>query len=266
MSADGSSGRGSWEDGPRGAATVTPTGEPDLPAHHETTLLDPGPGGSDDVDAADAGPPSPPETGNDDGGGDGEPSKRDRAKRLIFEWLVLIAAALAIAFVIKTFLFQAFYIPSASMEPTLNIHDRVLVNKLSYDFHDVHRGDIVVFKAPPGERSGIENLVKRVIGLPGETVTERADGGVYVNGRRLREPYLPTKDTATRPEVSDVPPGCGKPADGSPGCVVPAGRVFVLGDNRTQSQDARTFGPIRESSIVGRVFLRIWPLDALSFL
>jgi signal peptidase I len=248
---------------------VTPTGEPDRPAHHETTLLDPALGTPDHVDSADAGPPSPPETGKDDDGGGGgdEPSKRDRAKRLIIEWVVLIAAALAIAFVIKTFLFQAFYIPSASMEPTLNIHDRVLVNKLSYDFHDVHRGDIVVFKAPPGERtSGIDDLVKRVIGLPGETVTERADGGVYINGRRLREPYLPTKDTATRPEVSDVPPGCGKPADGSPGCVVPPGRVFVLGDNRTQSKDARTFGPIPESSIVGRVFLRIWPLDALSFL
>lgn len=182
---------------------------------------------------------------------------------------MLIAAALAIAFLIKTFLFQAFYIPSASMEPTLKIGDRVLVNKLSYDFHDVHRGDIVVFKAPPGERtSGIEDLVKRVIGLPGETVTERRDGNtynVYINGRRLREPYLPS-GASTAPEGSSVPPGCGSPADQSPGCVVPPGRVFVLGDNRNQSKDARTFGPINESSIVGRVFVRIWPLDSLSFL
>jgi signal peptidase I len=246
---------------------VTPTGDPgrdEVPGHHETTLLDPPSG----VDAAGGGPPTPPETGEGGGDdGDGRPSRRDRTRRLIIEWVVLIAAALLIAFLIKTFLFQAFYIPSASMEPTLNIGDRVLVNKLSYDFHDVHRGDIVVFKAPPGERSsGIDDLVKRVIGLPGETVTERKDGGVYVNGRKLREPYLPTADTPTRPEASDVPPGCGRPADGSPGCVVPPGRVFVLGDNRTQSKDARTFGPITESSIVGRVFVRIWPLDNLSFL
>jgi signal peptidase I len=248
---------------------VTPTGEPDgdaVPGGPETTVLEP-------VGAGGSGPASEPgddRGGGGDGGGDGpsasEPSRRDRTKRLIIEWVVLIAAALAIAFVIKTFLFQAFYIPSASMEPTLMIGDRVLVNKLSYDFHDVHRGDIIVFKAPPGERTGgIDDLVKRVIGLPGETVTERQDGNVYVNGRRLREPYLP-KDTPTRAEASDVPPGCGRPADNSPGCVVPKGRLFVLGDNRTQSKDGRTFGPITESSIVGRVFVKIWPLDSLSFL
>jgi signal peptidase I len=257
---------------------VTPTGEPAgepdrdaVPGAQETTLLEP----------SDAGVPGVPESGPDENGGGergaggsgggegGAPSRRDRTKRLIIEWVVLIAVALAIAFVIKTFLFQAFYIPSASMEPTLNIGDRVLVNKLSYDAHDVHRGDIVVFKAPPGERTaGIDDLVKRVIGLPGETVTERRDGNiynVYVNGRRLREPYLP-KLASSGPEGLDVPPNCGRPADGSSGCVVPKGRVFVLGDNRNQSKDARTFGPITESSIVGRVFVRIWPLDSLSFL
>jgi signal peptidase I len=257
---------------------VTPTGEPDrdaLPGGHETTLLEPGDASGSAV------PPEPGDDGHGSGDGSGaggsgdgsgaEPSRRDRTKRLIIEWVVLIAAALVIAFVIKTFLFQAFYIPSASMEPTLNIDDRVLVNKLSYDFHDVHRGDIVVFKAPPGERTGgINDLVKRVIGLPGETVTERRDSNsntynIYINGRRLHEPYLP-KDASSGPEGSSVPPGCGTPADQSPGCVVPPGRVFVLGDNRNQSKDARTFGPITESSIVGRVFVRIWPLSNLSFL
>jgi signal peptidase I len=185
---------------------VTTTGQPDpdaLPSGHETTLLDPGEPADSTVptDAARGG-------GNGAGGGDvaGQPptpSRRDRTKRLIIEWVVLIVAALVIAFVIKTFLFQAFYIPSASMEPTLNIGDRVLVNKLSYDFHDVRRGDIVVFKAPPGERSaGIQDLVKRVIGLPGETVTERRDGNtydIYINGRRLHEPYLPA-GASTGPE------------------------------------------------------------------
>ncbi|HSO95704.1 MAG TPA: signal peptidase I [Acidimicrobiia bacterium] len=251
---------------------MTPTGQPDpdaRPSGHETTLLDPG-------DHVDSTVPAGPAGGGGNGAGSGDvggpaatPSRRDRTKRLIVEWVVLIVAALLIAFVIKTFLFQAFYIPSASMEPTLNIGDRVLVNKLSYDFHDVRRGDIVVFKAPPGERTaGIQDLVKRVIGLPGETVTERKDGDtydIYINGRRLHEPYLPAR-ASTGPEGSDVPPGCGTPATREPGCVVPKGRVFVLGDNRNQSKDARTFGPITESSIVGRVFVRIWPLSNLSFL
>src|SRR5581483_7184194 len=114
----------------------------------------------------------------DDDHGEGAGRRRRSRKppkstrRVVVEWVVLIAAALVIAFLIKTFLFQAFYIPSESMVPTLNVGDRVLVNKLSYDFHDVHRGDIVVFDAPPLARSNdIKDLVKRVIGLPGETVT-----------------------------------------------------------------------------------------------
>ena len=98
--------------------------------------------------------------------------------------------ALIIALLIKTFLFQAFYIPSESMVPTLKIHDRVLVNKLSYQLHSVHRGDIVVFKAPAGSDPGIDDLVKRVIGLPGETVSGHG-GHVYINGKQLNEPYLP---------------------------------------------------------------------------
>jgi len=193
-------------------------------------------------------------------------AKRKRAQRLVVEWLVLIGAALLIAFLIKTFLFQAFYIPSESMKPTLNVGDRVLVNKLSYDFHDINRGDIVVFEAPPRARSrNIEDLVKRVIGLPGDTV-EFNEGRVYVDGRRLREPYLDRKSAETRPQGQNVPEGCDAPANGLPGCVVPADHVFVMGDNRVASKDGRVFGPIKESSIVGRVFLRIWPIDDLSFL
>jgi signal peptidase I len=241
--------------------SVPPGREPDAPTLHDATLVAPrGP------DTEPGLSPSPSSDG-------ARPKKvrkvfgitvSDRAFRIIVEWTVLILAALAIAFLIKTFLFQAFYIPSASMEPTLKIGDRVLVNKLSYDFHDVHRGDIVVFKAPPSAQSGgIQDLVKRVIGLPGDTVTGRQDGSVYINGRRLSEPYLP-KGTPT--DVRDVPPGCGRPSDGNAGCVVPAGTVLVLGDNRTESKDGRVFGPIKQSSIVGRVFIRIWPLDSISFL
>lgn len=192
------------------------------------------------------------------------PNGRKPAWRVALEWIALIAVALAIAFIIKSFLFQAFYIPSESMKPTLNVGDRVLVNKLSYDFHDLNRGDIVVFEAPPlAQSGGIEDLVKRVIGLPGETVGADPDGTVVVNGRRLDEPYLP-KGTATR--FTDVAPGCGAPPDGQPGCVVPKGKAFMMGDNREASKDSRVFGPIDQETIVGRVFVRMWPLDNVGFL
>jgi signal peptidase I len=169
------------------------------------------------------------------------------------EWGILIVSAVAIALLIKTFLFQAFYIPSASMEPTLKIHDRVLVNKLSYKLHDVHRGDIVVFKRPPGEDRSIKDLVKRVIGLPHETISGR-DGFVYIDGTRLREPYLP-KGTRTDFE-------------GLTRFKIPPDSYWVMGDNRTNSRDSRFFKGhvIHDKDIVGRVFLRIWPLNRLDIL
>jgi signal peptidase I len=204
-------------------------------------------------------------------GGDVAPrgdSKRN-PKRALLEWGILIVVAIVIAIVIKTFLFQAFYIPSASMEPTLEVGDRVLVNKLSYDLHDVHRGDIVVFAAEPNtewHHAGIDDLVKRVIALPGETLTQCRPNRVCIDGRLLEESYLPKGTITDLPSNlpyitnaaghkvlvcdADSPEG---------GCKVPAGKVFVMGDNRTNSQDARANGPIKESSIVGRVFVRIWP-------
>ena len=119
--------------------------------------------------------------------------------RTVVEWVVLVIAAIVIAIVIKTFLFQAFYIPSRSMVPTLEVGDRVLVNKLSYDLHDVNRGDIVVFEAEPNadwQRAGIDDLVKRVIALPGETVTQCQPNRICIDGRLLNESYLP-KGTTT---------------------------------------------------------------------
>jgi len=192
------------------------------------------------------------------------PRGKKGSGRVFLEWIVLIVVALGIAFLIKSFLFQAFYIPSESMTPTLQVGDRVLVNKLSYDLHEVNRGDIIVFEAPAAARSeGIDDLVKRAIGLPGDTVTGDDAGGVVVNGRRLSEPYLP-KGTQSR--FTDVPPGCDPPPGGAPGCVVPEGRLFMMGDNREASKDSRVFGPINENTIVGRVFVRIWPLSDLGLL
>ena len=225
--------------------------------------------------------PVPPERmrGGADAPDQGRPKRPgNRGRRLAIEWVILIIAALTIAFLIKTFLFQAFSIPSGSMEPTLKISDRVLVNKLSYHLHDVNRGDIVVFEAPPTASEAYKDFVKRVIGLPGETVTFPGDGDVYINGRRLKEPYLSARvvtcmrttacpETAsTSDDEQDVPPGCGTPVDGQDGCVVPKGHILVLGDNRTNSQDGRVFGVIAEDTIVGRVFIRIWPIGDIGFL
>jgi signal peptidase I len=241
----------------RGAWNVTDAGSEDaLTAHAatDTTATLPAEAAPTPAPADDEAPPKSPK----------EPKPKKPPWRVALEWVVLIAIALGIAFLIKSFLFQAFYIPSESMKPTLNVGDRVLVNKLSYDLHDVNRGDIIVFEAPERAQSGdIEDLVKRAIGLPGETVTADADGSVVVDGRRLKEPYLP-KGTIT--SFTDVPPDCGPPANGEPGCVVPKDRVLMLGDNRQFSKDSRVFGPISQGTIVGRVFVRIWPVSDIGFL
>ena len=178
---------------------------------------------------------------------------RKRGTRQVIEWMVLIGAALLLALLIKAFLFQAFYIPSESMVPTLNKNDRVLVNKLSYKFHDVHRGDIVVFTAPPGEEDDIKDLVKRVIGLPGDDVAFK-DGIVYINGSPLDEKYLP--------EGTITSQTCNVPAQVN----VPANSYWVMGDNRQASKDSRCFGAIPKGDIVGRVFFKMWPPSDLSIM
>jgi signal peptidase I len=216
------------------------------------------------VVAGDGSGPSEPSDPSDDV--DAKPAGKPRksSTRVFLEWVVLIAVALAIAFVIKSFLFQAFYIPSESMTPTLEVGDRVLVNKLSYDQHDVNRGDIIVFEAPPLARSGdIQDLVKRVVGLPGDTVTSNGKNGILINGRELKEPYLPKGVETT---FTDVPPGCGAPTNGQPGCVVPKGHLFMMGDNREASKDSRVFGPVDEDTLIGRVFVRIWPPSSIGLL
>jgi signal peptidase I len=169
------------------------------------------------------------------------------------EWAILIVAALTVALLIKTFLFQAFYIPSESMVPTLEKNDRVLVNKLSYRLHDIRRGDVVVFKAPPDVDTEAKDLVKRVIGLPGDRIEARGDGRVYVNGKRLKEEYLP-QGVRTVPGFEPVR--------------VPKDSYWVMGDNRENSRDSRVFAQhfVPKKDIVGRVFVRIWPPNRLDLL
>jgi signal peptidase I len=178
-----------------------------------------------------------------------EVRKNPSGLRNALEWVVIAVGALLVAFVIKTFLLQAFYIPSLSMAPTLKVNDRVLVNKLSYDLHEVNRGDLIVFESPPNEGSETKDLIKRVIGLPGETVESR-DGRMVVNGRVLDEPYLDDGVMTGALEKTTIPPD----------------HLWVMGDNRSNSRDSRFFGPIPESLVIGRAFVRVWPVTALSLL
>lgn len=181
------------------------------------------------------------------------PRQSDRMRSTV-EWVAVIVGALVVALVVKTFLFQAFYIPSGSMEPTLDKGDRVLVNKLSYDLHDVHRGDVIVFELKPDQvgPDGIKDLIKRVIGLPGDVIETR-DGVVYVNDRSVEEPYLAEGTTTGDPEDGQNP--------SIERQTVPEGHVYVLGDNRSNSADSRYpyRGPIPIGSIVGRAFVLVWP-------
>lgn len=182
-------------------------------------------------------------------------AKRSGGAGAFLEWVVVIVAAIAVALLIKTFVMQAFYIPSESMLPTLEKNDRVLVNKLSYRLHDINRGDIVVFEKPPeaGSNDATSDLIKRVIALPGEKIAFEG-GKVYVNGQLLDEPYLPAGVTTQ--------PGNRTCALAEP-CAVPAGTIWVMGDNRSNSRDSRYIGPIPEENIVGRAFVRIWPFSRL---
>jgi len=169
---------------------------------------------------------------------------RHARRRSAISWGVTIALAVGLTVVVKTWFYQPYSIPSASMVPTLEVGDRVVVSKLN---KEPGRGDIIVFDRPandPGGPDAPDVLIKRVIGLPGETVSA-IDGKVYVDGRPLREAYLPS----------------GTQTDIQAPIHVPEGQLLVLGDNRRVSQDGRVFGPISKELVVGRAILRIWPLS-----
>jgi signal peptidase I len=192
---------------------------------------------------------------------------------VVRETVVLVALAVLLAVVFKTFLVAAFYIPSGSMESTLNVSDRVLVEKISYRFGDVRHGDVVVFvhEEPGFEAAGPSNpvagffsslgqavgvvppsdrdFIKRVVGLPGDTITCRR-GQLVRNGETVPEPYL---DPGTRTD------SCKETRVGN-------GELFVMGDNRGNSQDSRSFGAIQRDDVVGRAFVRIWPLNHIGWL
>ena len=177
------------------------------------------------------------------------PRQRKRLRRALVETAVIIVVAMLLAGLVRTFAYQTFWVPSASMTPTLGVYDRILVQKAFFSWHDVREGDIVVFSHPPldqcpGPQEG--DLVKRVIALPGQTIYSSGNS-IYVNGRLLAEPYLPRYDPLGPPIASSQHP-----------YRVPPGEFYLLGDNRSDSCDSRYWGPIQGTSIIGKVVLVWW--------
>ena len=187
-------------------------------------------------------------------------SQKQRSQmRAIWDCVFVVVVAISAAMLIRVFLFQQYYIDGPSMQTTLMPEDRVLVNKMSYKLHDIHRGDVIVFDRVTNEVQH-DDLIKRVLGLPGETLEIRSCI-VYIDGVQVDEPYLNPEQT------SQVEPSarCGSHTDMAP-IVVPEEMVFVMGDNRVQSFDSRDFGPIDSDKVRGRAFVVIWPASAWAWL
>ena len=188
-------------------------------------------------------------------------SKAKPGMDAIREWITVIGVALLIAFVVRGFVLQQFYISGPSMESTMFQNNRVLVNKLSYRLHDIHRGDVVVFDrvTTDGVEVQHDDLIKRVIGVAGDSVSI-AGCVVSVNGSEIEEPYLNDYDLAQQ----NLEDRCRVPEMAS--AIVEPGHLFVMGDSRPQSFDSRMFGTIEEDLVVGRAFVIIWPLGSFHWL
>lgn len=164
-----------------------------------------------------------------------------RHRHWLVSWLVVIAVAVLASVLLRLFVVQTFFVPSASMYPTLQVGDRILVQKLGFS---LPRGAIVVFDHPKADLEGPlhEDLVKRIIGLPGETISSEGNT-VYIDGKPLRESWLPEGTPLGQRIVTQT---------------IPKGEYFMMGDNRSDSYDSRDWGPIPASTIIGRVFLIVW--------
>ncbi|MFG1678337.1 signal peptidase I [Micromonospora sp. NPDC049282] len=180
---------------------------------------------------------------------------------------ILLGVAVLVAFLVRAFVMQTFWIPSQSMEHTLNIHDHVLVNKLVYDFRSPRRGEILVFEAPERwSTSEGEDFIKRVLGVGGDHITCcDAQGRIMVNGKPLDEPYVYTDASG----IQD------KPADQDFDVTIPAGRLWVMGDHRSASADSLQHwkgskdiqeSTISENAVVGRAFTLFWPFSRARWL
>jgi len=168
----------------------------------------------------------------------------------VLEWVCVIGIALILALGVRAYVIQTFYIPSGSMEPTLNIGDRILVFKPAYRFTNPARGDVVVFHAPPSEHCGepsVTDLVKRIIGIPKDRISSNGNI-IYVNGKPLRQNWPHYAELINPITPQTIPPG----------------RYFMMGDNHPASCDSRDWGTLPRKDIIGKVVLRIWPLSQFS--
>jgi signal peptidase I len=191
-----------------------------------------------------------------------------RGTRIAIDWIVTIAGAIAIVLAIKQWVINPYRIPSSSMEPTLHcarpetgcearFSDRVLANRFIYHFRSPRRGEIIVFKTPPEAKQQCGSggtFVKRLIGLPGETIQERS-GTIYINGHKLVERYV---QPSRRDSQSTI---LGKTGPYH----IPEGMYFFMGDNRIQSCDSREWGPVPRKNIIGEVFAVYWPPNRIGF-
>jgi signal peptidase I len=183
-----------------------------------------------------------------------------RRRRATLEWALIVVVAVVASFVVRTFLFQTYVIPSGSMEPTLMIGDRIIVDKLSVDFGTIHTGDIVVFDAPPNalqdcSSPGVTVFVKRVIGVPGDQLTSKGNT-IYI-----KTPGSATFQALDEKWTHSEPLG---PPIGH--VTVSAGHYFMMGDNHNDSCDSRTWGTVARKDLIGKAFVRIWPLARIGFL
>lgn len=182
------------------------------------------------------------------------------ASKIFRDWIFVIVIALGAAMLVRVFVLQQFYISGPSMETSLFQDDRVLVNKLSYRLHDINRGDVIVFDRVTTSGGVVEHddLIKRVIAIGGDSIQIKKCE-VWVNGVEVEEPYLGAtvegEDLNSRCRVVDMPT-----------LTVPGDQLFVMGDNRAESFDSRSFGPIPKKLVIGRAFAVVWPLGSLRWL
>jgi len=165
-------------------------------------------------------------------------------KKKVWEWTRTLVLAAAISLIFRAYVVEARWIPSESMVPTLKIGDRLFVDKISYRLHDIERGDIIVFEAPTSSHLE-EDLIKRVIGLPGDSVQIK-DGIVYVNDQALDEPY---EEEKPREDFAKI--------------IVPEQSFFVMGDNRNNSNDSRYWGCVPQDMVIGKAVFRFFPFDRI---
>ncbi len=199
---------------------------------------------------------APDATEEDPAAGTSTTHKPKSLRHHLIEWGIILVVALVVSMGLRAVAFQTFFIPSVSMQPTLQIGDRIVVDKLAVRFGTINRGDVVVFKAPPAEDCGgapVTDLVKRVIGIPGDHLYS-VGNTIYVNGTKLNEAWPHIEPLGTAIATANNP------------IVVAPNHYFMMGDNHPDSCDSRYWGTIPRSDIIGKAFVRIWPISRIGSL